>query len=410
MTTAAPVQHPGATADPTATLQAVDRGSRHLVVHWADGHQSRYNYLWLRDNCPSGGSKLSAVRTFTVVDMDPDLAPVQVERQDPHSLTITWPGGATSVFQGTWLRNHCHEPASVAARKRPLQPWTAAQLQGQLPSADLAAVETDPVQQLGFLEQLADYGFVLVRGVPAKPEGTERLARQVGYIRETDFGRVFDIISEPTAWDLSQSQEALHPHTDDPYRYSPPGISVLHCLQASEGEGGRSLMVDGLGACLALRQADPCAFELLATVAVPFIRYREDPVPQGADVHLRAVAPVINLDRDGDVCGLRFHERSMAPLDMDPALMDDYYRALIELCRLLYGERFCIGHQLQPGEAWVFDNQRVLHGRSSFKGGSGRRHLRICTTDRDAFHSRLRLALSRHQRPGAHDALPAGAL
>jgi len=221
---------------------------------------------------------------------------------------------------------------------------------------------------------------------------------------------VFDIISEPVVWEMSQSSEALHPHTDDPYRYEPPGISILHCLEASGQGGGESQIVDGFAAAEKLREEDPEAFNLLATVAVPHIRYRQDPVPQGDDVYLLAIAPVISLDRFGKICGLRFHERSFATLDIEPELMDAYYKALIKLAKLLYADTFMITHHLAPGEAFIFDNQRVLHGRSSFEGSPGRRHMRICTTDRDAFHSRLRLALSRSGRPGADDYLPGGAL
>ncbi|MGI9624753.1 MAG: alkaline phosphatase family protein, partial [Acidimicrobiales bacterium] len=38
---------------------------------------------------------------------------------------------------------------------------------------------------------------------------------------------------------------------------------------------------------------------------------------------------------------------------------------------------------LGPGELVIFDNRRVLHGRSSFRGGSGR-HLQGCYVDMDA--------------------------
>ncbi|QFT83941.1 Gamma-butyrobetaine dioxygenase [Halomonas sp. THAF12] len=393
------------------TVTGLEQQDRDLVVHWGDGHTSRFNALWLRDNCSSGGDKLSAIRSFSLADVDPALSIADARLTSAGDIEIIWtPEAHQSTFSATWLRAHCYEPASRQARKRRPRRWNRAERQDNWPSVDFGDVRTSRAGHLALLETVADHGFALVNNVPATAEGTEELASYIAYIRETDFGRIFDIVSEPNVWDLSQSDQPLHPHTDDPYRYSPPGISMLHCLQASESEGGTSQIVDGFAVCEALRRQDPAAFDLLAATPMPFVRYREDPVPQGADVHLRAMAPIIKLDRDGEVCGFRFHERSIAPLDMAPEVMDSVYHALIKLATLVYSEEFMVNRHLAPGQAIVFDNQRVLHGRTGFEGLTQRRHLRICTTDRDQFHSRLRLLLSREGREGTHFEFPNGAV
>ena len=391
-----------------ASIVRAEVSARHVVVTFDDGHVSRYGFHWLRDNCSTGGDKLSAVRTYTFVDADPDLAAQSVSVEDGR-LALVWPDGHRTSFDPAWLRAHCSEIASTQTRRHPLTLWSGEELQDDLPTADFEVVASDPDAHAQMLKLIHTYGFVLMQNVPATAEGTERLAEQVGYVRETDFGRIFDIISEPKVWEMSQSQEALHPHTDDPYRYSPPGISILHCLEASESGGGTSQLVDGFAAATTLREEDPRAFELLATVAIPFVRYREDPVPQGKDVRLQAVATVISLDRDGEIGGIRFHERSMGPLDVDPDIVDDYYKAMMSFAKLLYGPRFMVTRHLEAGEAFVFDNQRALHGRSAFAGRSGRRHLRICSMDRDAFHSRVRQAFARTEGKRGWDALPQGA-
>lgn len=139
------------------------------------------------------------------------------------------------------------------------------------------------------------------------------------------------------------------------------------------------------------------------------MRHRHDAVPQGEDVHLLTHALVISLDREGEICGVRFHERSTAPFDMDPDVVPAYYRAYRRLAQLLCGEDFKFTHHLESGEAFLFDNQRALHGREAFTGGSGRRHMRICTMDRDQLHSRLRLAMARAGVPGHAHAMAFGA-
>ena len=43
-----------------------------------------------------------------------------------------------------------------------------------------------------------------------------------------------------------------------------------------------------------------------------------------------------------------------------------------------------------PGDLFIVDNQRVLHGRKTV-GGSGRRHLQGCYADKDSLLSTLRV-------------------
>ena len=209
-------------------------------------------------------------------------------------------------------------------------------------------------------------------------------------------------------WELSQSGLALDPHTDDPYRYSPSGCSFLHCIEASAG--GESLLVDGFAIAAELRDDDPDAFDLLSETAVPFVRHRSESVDQGEDVHLVAYAPIISLDRDHEICGIRFHERSMAPLDVEPSRVGDYYRAFITFAKMVNDPSRAIMVKLEPGQAIVYDNQRVLQGRGAISLEGGRRHLRLGTIDRDQFHSRLRRLREDQQRAGIHDVLPRGSM
>ncbi len=170
-------------------------------------------------------------------------------------LEITWADGVAS-FDGALLRAHCHETADRLTRTIRPTIWTREDIASAPPIFQFNAIQGDNKGRLAMLSAVADSGFVLLQGVPATPEGTENVAAMVGYVRETDFGRVLDIVSEPRVWEMSQSTKALHPHTDDPYRHNPPGISVLHCIEADE-TGGRSQIVDGFAAAAALRNEDP---------------------------------------------------------------------------------------------------------------------------------------------------------
>ena len=100
----------------------------------------------------------------------------------------------------------------------------------------------------------------------------------------------------------------------------------------------------------------------------------------------------------------------MGTLDIDPDLVDAYYLALIEFTVRIRSSDFQWQHGLQLGEALVFDNQRVLHGRTAFDGDPGRRHLRLCTVDRDQVHSALRLLRADFAPETEHEKLPVGNL
>jgi len=389
-------------AGPTVTAADIPEGGegRAVSVEWSTGERTSFNVLWLRDNCPSGGEKRSAFRTFSVADLDPELRIIDAQAADD-DLVVTFSDGHRSRFETDWLADHRIRSGGSAPAT-----WRS---DASLAVIDAPSLADDRGRYL-LLEAVAVDGAVLVTGVPTTTEGTSVLASKLGHVRETDFGRFFDIVSEPDVWTMSQSTSAMDPHTDDPYRYTPSGISVLHCIEASPTGGGRSTLVDGFAVADSIRAADPAAFDLLCSVAVPWVRHRTDSVAQGDAVHLIAHAPVIAVDRDGAVCGVRFHERSMGTLDIAPDLVDAYYRALIEFTVRIRSSHFQLEHGLRTGEAIVFDNQRVLHGRTAFDGDPGRRHLRLCTVDRDQVHSSLRLLRADYAPETERDKLPVGNL
>lgn len=383
------------------TVTQVEQRAEDVVLQWSDETTARFHVLWLRDNCPADGDKEKAFRTFSVVDLDPNLT-IASARHTPTTVSVSYSDGHESVFDAAWLRQHCTLVRSE--RPRTVTPFAAGDT---LPSVSMP--EPGTAGHCDLLEAVAEFGAVTVTSVPTDEAGTEALAALVGRIRETDFGRVFNIVMEPEVWTLSQSGKALDPHTDDPFRYTPSGTSLLHCVEVST-DGGDSLFVDGFAVAETLREIDPDAFELLHSVAVPFIRKRNDAVDQGEDVNMQAHAPVIALDHLGDVAGIRYHERSMAPFDLDPDIVGDYYRAFITFSRMINDPANAIQFRLHPGEAVVYDNQRVLHGRTAFSGEGGRRHLRLATIDRDQFHSRLRRLREDLGRPGVNERLPVGNL
>jgi gamma-butyrobetaine dioxygenase len=173
---------------------------------------------------------------------------------------------------------------------------------------------------------------------------------------------------------------ALGPHTDNPYRTPVPGIQILQCLQ-NETMGGLSTLVDSLAVAEQVRAEDPEGFDLLSRIPVRF-EYR-DPT-----THLVSVKPMIELDGQGQMTGVHYSPR----LDDIPLLSKEdtrrYHAARKRLGTLFEDPQYELRFRLNAGEMMMFDNNRVLHGRTSFDPSEGHRQLQGCYVDRDGPRSR----------------------
>lgn len=380
--------HPstGLRDDGPCVISGLECRERQLRVRWDDGGETAYHYIWLRDNCgcPACGEKVSSSgeRFLKLTEVPLDIVPEDAVVSADGALRIVWRGGEhASTYDPTWLR--ARGASRTVEPERPGDPvlWDAA-LNDRPPEVDYAAARAGGDGLLRLLGLVADYGFALVRDVPSASDEVERLAGLLGYIRETHYGRVFEIVTKPANRTLAETSREIPPHNDELFRDAPPGVIVFHCLEASADGGGASILVDGFAVASRLRETDPEAFALLSRVALPHRRYIEG----AAD--LRAATPVITLDARGAVTAFRCNERTLAPLDLPDDLVEPVYRALQQVLGLAYSPAMRVQFQLRPGDALVFDNQRVLHARTAF---GGRRHIRQCHVDRDEVFSRLRL-------------------
>ena len=116
---------------------------------------------------------------------------------------------------------------------------------------------------------------------------------------------------------------------------------------------------------------------------MPF-RYVED----GA-VDLRNAAPLIELDVAGRLRTIRYNNRSIGPLDIDPEEIAPFYAAYRKFGCLLHDPAMTLGFRMGTGDLFIVDNRRALHGRRGFAGG--RRHLQGAYADVDSLASKLRV-------------------
>jgi len=353
-----------------------------IRVRWADGRVSPFHHQWLRDNCPCAQCVYSVTReqVLEIVDVDDDLSAIGA-RIEHGVLCVEWRGGHHSQYDPGWLRAHAYDDESRAERraaKPQPQLWDST---FDLPVFDYTAVMEDPKALLQWLLALRDRGLTQVRGVPTEPGSLALIAKRISFIRESNFGVLFNVQSKADADSNAYTAFNLPLHSDLPTRELQPGLQFLHCL-VNDADGGESLFVDGFAIANALREEDPEAFRALCEIPVEF---------RNKDRHsdYRRLAPIIALDALGEVVEIRMANFLRGPFETSVAQMPLLYRAYRRFIAMTREARFRLVKRLNPGELWCFDNRRTLHARNAFDPTSGARHFQGCYIDRDELLSRI---------------------
>ena len=351
-----------------------------LAVRWEDGLEGRYHALWLRDNCPCPQCRHpgSGQRLLETAAIPVSIHPAHRRPLPGGDLAVEWsPGGHQSLYPAAFLRPYASAAAGPPTHPAPIA-WERT-FDPELTAATYADLDQDESLR-GWLAHVPLYGFALLHQCPVREGVVEEVAQRFGYLRQTNYGRIFDVRSVAEPNNLAYTGLALSPHTDNPYRDPVPGLQLLHCLVSSV-EGGDSILVDGLAVAGHLRRRHPDLFDLLTTHPVHF-RFGDQ------DTQLSAAAPLIELDRQGQIAAVRFNNRSTAPLRLPTELMGPFYRAYQAFAQRLESPRFQLRLRLRPGDLMLFDNTRLLHGRTAFSS-AGQRHLQGCYVDPDGLQSRL---------------------
>ncbi|KIE00626.1 trimethyllysine dioxygenase, partial [Metarhizium majus ARSEF 297] len=274
-----------------------------------------------------------------------------------------------------WLRDQTLWNASIASNPPEV-------------SFDSVMAKGDVSGMADLTEKIRGYGICFVTNTPKTPEATNELLEAIGPIRNTHYGGFYDFVPDLAKADTAYTNLALAAHTDTTYFTEPAGLQAFHMLshtpppnKANDDSslGGQSLLVDGFYAAYRLKKEYPEAYETLREVRLPWHASGNDGV---AIVPDRAY-PVI------EASPYKFHrvrwnndDRGVVPLNVN---VDKWYSAARRWDSILRRKQNEYWFQLEPGRVLIFDNWRVLHGRSAFEGLR-----RICGgyINRDDFISR----------------------
>src|SRR5579864_1207644 len=366
-------------------------GPNELVLERADGRIEPLHPLWLRERCRDAASidLRTQQRLQDPSDFELNLRVTGVTQPSPGVFQVSFSDGHQASFHAADIL----EEAALAPNSHDCP--QARLWDSRLTELPRARWRADPSDEelMSWLESFLTLGFIIFEGVPSEPGMVLKVGARFGFTRETNFGALFNVRSTPDANDLAYTSLALDAHTDNPYRTPVPGIQLLHCL-VNETSGGLSTLVDGFAVAQALRADEPEAFRILSSTPVRF-KYID------VDTELTASAPPIELDVTGGLKSIHFSPRlDFVPL-FPAAELDAYYRARRLFDHRLRAPDFEIRFLLKSGDLVMFDNCRLLHGRTGFDPAEGLRHLQGCYIDIDGPRSLYRVLRRRLRDAGA---------
>ena len=367
------------------TISKIEKNSSYLKVVWNDGEESKFNYMWLRDNCPTAHDKDSRHRMFNILNVSKDINPKKYDVNKEGKLEIEWSeGNHTSYFDQKWLRENCYTIKNKKKFISPYQLWDCS-LEKDLQSIRIDHDEIISTDQglIKWLELLHYKGIAIVTNAPTEKKSAFPVLNRISHTRETFFNTPFEVINIPKPNNSAYTSHALRNHMDLPWFELPPGYQFLHCL-VNNSTGGNSSAIDGFAVADYLRKNEEEIFETLTTIP---LKFRDKDYTQQS--HRSFHAPAISLTKDNDFHDIRFSVATMDALDCHPDVMDKVYKAHHRFGNLLHDDKFQINFRLEPGDIFSFNNRRVLHGRTEFDPNSGHRHLQGYYMDRDEIIGRL---------------------
>ena len=369
------------------SIKIIDSGKA-IILSRKDGSRLRYHATWLRDNAndPKTRDKNNGQRLISVSDI-PVNSYVKSASLDKKGKNITLnflPKKKQIRFSASWLEKNVYDKRQNNLKvwiHPDLKTWSKPSLK-HIPIINYKYAKSNKKLLVKWLKSLHRYGFAKITGCEKKSGTVIKIAKLFGYVRETNYGKWFDVKSKLNAVNLAYTNLGLQAHTDNPYRNPVPTMQILHCLKSST-KGGDSKVVDGFKAALRLKKENKNYFNLLSKYCSRF------EFKGKKNVHLKSRFPMIALSPDGELTAVHFNNRSIAPItDVPYNDMADYYKAYRKFSNIIDDPAMAITFKLNPGECFILDNTRVLHARTAYSK-TGSRWLQGCYVDKDGLLSTI---------------------
>jgi len=375
---------------------SISSDKTYLTVSLGSGDR-RFHGIWLRDHAqdPATVSPHNGQRLITLLDQPESIHIASATPIDGNILAVRFEE-IDQVFQFPfhWLEQHCYDRSDDGEAhqagwiNQEFVLWDS-HLIDAVPNGSFTEVNSNRLALGKWLAAVHRFGFALMTGLPENPDSLLDVTALFGYVRETNYGKCFDVRSEVDPVNLAYTGLGLQAHTDNPYRDPAPTMQILSCIE-NTASGGESIVVDGFHAAKILQQENPEHFDLLSGFCARF-RYAGS-----RDVNLVSKRPMIELGVDGELVAVRFNNRSSAPLvDIPFEMMHHYYRAYRHFSEIIGRNDNQLTFRLEPNQLFIVENTRVMYSRAAFSF-AGNRWLRGCYPDRDGMRSTLSVIAKEH--------------
>ena len=135
--------------------------------------------------------------------IDPKLRPKWVELKDPSDesvamVTVEWEDGHKSTYPVTWLKGHSYEwqgersPSEDSARGAAFPTVWGQEISATPPLVKYDGFVDDDCVFLEWSDNVDQFGFCFIDGVPLEADSTKRLLERVGVLRHTFYGDFWD--------------------------------------------------------------------------------------------------------------------------------------------------------------------------------------------------------------------------
>ena len=344
-------------SEPSTNVELHDRWLR---VRLRPAESADFHLRWLRHNCDQDRHPQTGERTVCSSELPDDLRAAAASVTDG-VLVVRWAHDAReSRYPLRWLEEHAY----ARNREDVVTTTDADAITIGDRGEGLAATA---LRALGILE--AD-GAAVVRRAPSstlRPEDeTEALIDAFSAaglsVIGTHFGRIEDLRTDnrtnQNTDQLGYTDAPIDLHTDQPFLEHPPRYQLLQAIVPAE-TGGDTFLADARAAAAHLKNSDEEAYELLTRTPVRFHR-KQKAFEKTLD------API--LSGEGRGFQVRWSYFTLAPYRLPFERMEAWYRAHDRFARLVRDRQKQIHFSLRAGDWVIYDNYRMLHARTAFRG------------------------------------------
>ena len=369
-------------------------GGKVLVVK-TNNKVARFHSIWLRDNSRDETtlSPQNQQKLITLNDIPKSLKISSLNLDGNEIELVFQPENKKVSFDVHWLLENNYDYKLANIKKGWVNDkivlWDS-DMTSTLPSINFDKFIQSDFDLWKWLDKFLKYGFGKIIDGPEKQDTLFELVKRFGYVRETNYGRKFEVRSIKNPSNLAYTSKGLEAHTDNPYRDPVPSLQILYSIENS-ATGGESVVVDGFNAALKLKDENLEMFNVLSTYNVSFQFSGEE------GIFLKADKPMLELAPNGELKTIRFNNRSTIIKNYIPFdAMELFYDAYRKFGEIMSDKSMQFCFSLQPGECFIVDNTRVLHARNEYMN-DGNRWLQGCYSDKDGLLSKYEVLNLKYQ-------------